>query len=452
MTIQKRMRQTARTTVDLARKSIYTIQHQGWRGLYTKARRRILPPKVYQPEWSKSYAAEAMLLSQWLDCTPGDVARSNAVLETHAGQLTIKTINWYLPHFENAYFGGIYTILRFAAAFARERGVVNTFVILGDAQSPDETTYIQRVQEPFPDLAGSRAVVIRSDPDLARIPDADALIATLFSTAYYVLKNNRTKRKFYFIQDFEPMFYPAGSSSAVAEATYRFGFYGIANTVTLKYHYERDYGGKATFFNPSVDTHLFYPPAQRDWNRRPYKLFFYGRPNHWRNGFELGVAALRKVKERLGSQVQIVTAGHAWDPAEYGLDGVIEPLGLLTYQGTAELYRSCDIGLVMMFTRHPSYLPFEFMASGCMVVTNVNHSTTWLLKDGENCLLALPTASNIAETIIRGLEDVPLRQEITQAAQTMIQREYANWGEKPHQIYEYMCNPSGYAEQDTDTR
>ena len=44
------------------------------------------------------------------------------------------------------------------------------------------------------------------------------------------MKNRNTKRKFYFVQDYEPLFYPASSRSALAEATYRFGMPAIVNT------------------------------------------------------------------------------------------------------------------------------------------------------------------------------------------------------------------------------
>jgi O-antigen biosynthesis protein len=441
MSMQTRLRANLRTARTLARKSLFTVRYQGLRALYAKARRRLLPAVAAGPTWNQTYASEATMLAHWLDCTPADVASSQSVQEAHRGSLEIRTITWYLPHFENAYYGGVHTILRFAAGFARNHGVRHTFAILGDANSPDQAVYAQRISEPFSDLAGSQVVVIHSDIDLPRIPECDACVATLWSTAYYVLKNNRTKRKFYFLQDFEPMFYPAGSSSALAEATYRFGFYGLTNTVTLQEHYINDYGGAAGAFHPCVDTSIFYPPAQRDWNRKPYKVFFYGRPNHWRNGFELGAIALRKLKEQLGTQVQIVSAGHAWNPAEFGLEGIVEPLGLLSYHATTELYRTCDAGLVMMFTRHPSYLPFEFMASGCLVVTNLNHSTSWLLKDGQNCLLTLPTASCIADTLARGLQDHGLRQQITGRALEMIRRDYADWSGQVEQIYEYMRDP-----------
>jgi glycosyltransferase involved in cell wall biosynthesis len=174
---------------------------------------------------------------------------------------------------------------------------------------------------------------------------------------------------------------------------------------------------------------------------RPYQVFFYARPDYWRNGFELGITALRQLKERLGQRVRVVSAGQQWNPADYGLSGVVENKGLLSYQETARLYRACDVGLVLMFTRHPSYLPFELMASGCLVVSNVSSATSWLLKDGENCLLALGSASCIADTLARGLQDHQLRQRITAAALRMIGQQYTDWDQQIDQVYHYMCDP-----------
>jgi O-antigen biosynthesis protein len=407
-----------------------------------------VPPPVVQPAWSQTYAGEAFVLTQWLDFTLAELRRSQELMAAHQGPLTIRTLNWYLPHFEHAYYGGVHTILRFAAFLAREHGVASCFMILGSPQAPSAQAYQERIAAVFPDLARCRVVVISSDADLPNVPAADACIATLWSTAYYVLKFNQTKRKFYFLQDYEPMFYPAGSTSAQVEASYRFGFYALTNTISLKEHYERDFGGRAVAFDPSVDTKLFYPPNVRDWGgpHRPYHVFFYARPSFFRNGFELGAVALRKVKERLGARVQIVAAGQQWQPADYGLEGVVEPLGLLSYEQTAELYRTCDVGLAMMFTRHPSYLPFEFMASGCLVVSNINAATAWLLKDGENCLLSLASASALAETIIRGLEDHELRRRITKNAYGLITERFSNWDRQFERVYQYMCHPEASTE------
>ena len=219
------------------------------------------------------------------------------------------------------------------------------------------------------------------------IPAADHSFATLWTTAYVLQKVRNTGLKFYFIQDWEPLFYPAGSTSAQAELTYNFGFYGITNTRTLRRLYEEEHGGTAAHFAPQVDPNVFNGHPLRPAGG-PLRLFFYGRPGHARNGFELAAAALKDLKSRVGDRVQILCAGAPWNTRDYGLDGVIESLGLLDYRATGDLYRSCHMGFVMMMTRHPSYLPFEFMACGGLLVSNDNRANHWLLRDGENCLLA----------------------------------------------------------------
>jgi glycosyltransferase involved in cell wall biosynthesis len=432
----------------LARKSIYALRSYGWRGFSVRARRTLLRSLFRQSRWDKVYSAEAMQFATTLDCTPAELEQSQHVISANAGPLQVATITWFLPHFEHAYYGGIYTILRFAASFAERWGIRNTFIMLSDAGITPAATYLERITTAFPQLAHSTAIVHHAWENLAALPATDVCIATYWNTAFSALRYNQTKRKCYFIQDFEPMFFPAGSTSAQVEATYRFGLYGIANTRTLKQIYEQQFQGTATFFDPCVDTSLFYPPASRSWDKppAPATVFFYARPDYWRNGFELGAVALRQLKERMGARVRIISAGQQWSPREYGLDGVIENLGLLIYPETAALYRTCDVGLTMMFTRHPSYLPFEFMASGCMVVSNISDATSWLLQDGQNCLLTLPVAGCIADTLARALEDHALRQRITHTALAMIQKHYTDWDKQIEKVYRFLGDPVASAQ------
>ena len=240
------------------------------------------------------------------------------------------------------------------------------------------------------------------------------------------------------MQDWEPALYPAGSTSALVETTYRFGFYGIANTLPLKEIYERDYKTKAEFFNPCVDTNIFHPGANNPDSFKQSTVFFYGHPNSLRSAFELGSNALRRLKTQLGEEVRIISAGSDWNPKTYGLNGIIENLGPLKYEEAAALYRKCDLGLVLGLTPHPSYLPFELMASGCLVVTNHNASFTWLLQDGINCLLSYPSASCIADTLARSLADKELRERITVQARETVQKQYSNWPGEIEKIYSFM--------------
>jgi glycosyltransferase involved in cell wall biosynthesis len=391
--------------------------------------------------WQR-YSEEAAILVSWLDFSPEELECSRQIHVQFPGEQEIESITWFLPDFHHAFFGGIYTILRFADYMTRQHQVWHQFVIVGTLPEKEAHT---KIVSAFPGLRDSNICRVNLNEDLSSLRPTDAAIATLWSTAYFLLRFNETKRKFYFIQDYEPLFYPAGSTYAQVEASLRFGFYGIANTPTIRKIYEEQYGGLAKDFFPCVDAHVFYPPEPMQVTisgKQPYRLFFYGRPGHPRNGFELGTAALRILKGRLQDRLQILSAGAKWDPQEFDLMGVVENLGLISFEGTADLYRSCDAGLVMMFTRHPSYLPFELMASGVLVVTNFNPTTTWMLKDGENCLLSEASPTCLADTLERGLLDHALRHQITLNAVNEIRTHYQDWDSQIEKIYAFVKNPS----------
>ena len=351
-------------------------REQGWSGLW-RAGRKKLSQKLYDQEYWGQYGQEAKIFATLLDFSENDIKISKRVNEENRSQLNIQSITWLLPEFQHPFYGGIYTILRFADYLKRNRHVDNRFLILG---SMDEKLAAQKIGESFPALRNVSIHSFNVYDQIKNIAPSDAIISTLWATAYFALRINNVKRKFYFIQDYEPLFYPAGTISAQTEATYSFRFYGIANTPPIKEIYESRFGGKAEFFIPCVDTDLFYPRESLKLPEQPYKVFFYGRPQHPRNGFELGANSLKILKKRMGDSIQIISAGDTWHPRDHDLLGVVENLGRLAYQDTCELYRQCRAGVTMMFTNHPSYLPLELMASGCLVITNANPATSRLLK------------------------------------------------------------------------
>jgi hypothetical protein len=221
-------------------------RYDGLRALGSK-----IVKKFSQESYWAGYSREARAFASWLDYNQQDKERSQQVHIDNPGKLDIRTITWFLPEFQHPYFGGVYTLLRFADYLKRTKGVEHRFMILG---SMDENLVAQKIASSFPVLAGQEVGVVNLYQPLEKLPPTDAGIATLWGTAYFLLRFNKTRRKFYFIQDYEPLFYPAGSISAQVEATYRFGYYGIANTPTIKRIYEEQYGGKAEYFLPCVDT------------------------------------------------------------------------------------------------------------------------------------------------------------------------------------------------------
>lgn len=341
---------------------------------------------------------------------------------TAAGRFTpgpLRHVTWFIPAFAHA-FGGVHTLLRFGHLLERRHGVRSLFVAY---TRTDETAreLSARAAAVFPEPPGEFHV-LRDWDAVDQLPATDLAVATLWTSAYLVPRHPRARSLAYFVQDDESLFYAAGTYALLAEHTYRLGLYGIFNTRGLHDAITARHPMKGCWFEPTVDWEVFHPPEQPRREDGPVRVVFYGRPSTDRNAFELGLAALRRLKARHGEAVEILSAGEAWSPADYGVSGVVRNLGVLSYARTGALYRSCDVGLCFMFSRHPSYLPLEWMASGVALVTNENPDNRWLLVDGHNCLLARPTVESVEAALSRAVEDGGLRAQLATAGVQRMQR------------------------------
>ncbi|MBI5357970.1 glycosyltransferase family 4 protein [Candidatus Saccharibacteria bacterium] len=196
--------------------------------------------------------------------------------------------------------------------------------------------------------------------------EADGIFATGWETAYPVFNSNLKCRRFYFVQDFEPMFYPMGSEYILAENTYRFGFFGITAGGWLAKKLSAEYGMKTDFFNFGSD-----PKTYKFTNDKPRKeIFFYARPVTARRGFELGIMAL-EIFHKKHPEYIINLAG--WDVSDYDIPFPYKNLRTLSLDQLSPLYNRCAAGLVMSLT-NMSLLPLELLSCGTIPVVN----------DGEN--------------------------------------------------------------------
>lgn len=344
----------------------------------------------------------------------------------------IRTINWLVPQVKHPLFAGVHTILRFADYFSREKGIQNRMVFYG-GRNGTLSPLRKKIGISFPSLADS--VCGLDDGDAGKLPASDISVATFWTSAYLLLRAKNTAGKFYFVQDFEPLFYPAGATYGLVEASYRLGYWGIANTNGLGTFLRDSYDMTVKSFQPAVDPKMFYPATQRP--PEPIKIFFYGRPGNPRNGFVLGIEALKLIKKQFKQQVQIVSAGGVWNPSDFGAKDVVENVGLLpTIEDVAALYRKCHIGLVFMFTKHPSYQPMEMMASGMAVVANENSALRLLLRNTENSLLAEPTVTSVAEAISCLIREADRRNAI--AAEGLRTAEQTRWNTEIEGVYEFL--------------
>ena len=401
--------------------------------------RRDRPPEAAAPSLWARYSADALALAEAVDLdlsALGEAARKAPPFALSPGR---ASCNWYLQEVGAVTVGGLMTAFRIADQLKASKGVHQRFLVCGQA---DLAPIATKVLAAFPGLRGSEFIALDSAEALAAIPPADIGVATLWTTAYVLARVTNCARKMYLIQDFEPLFYPAGSTSAQAELTYRFGFEAICNTEPLRLLYRERYAAEAVAFTPQLDRQVFHPgPGERRWPRA--RVFFYARPENPRNAFELSAVALKRLKHRLGSSVEILCAGAEFDLGRHGLDGVVEPLGWLPYEQTGELYRTCHVGLSSMLTPHPSYLPFELMACGALVVALRNPANAWLLEDEVTCLCADATASSLEARLFRAVtawDDLAAVR--VNAARTVSRLAGRGWSAELAEVVSFMTRPA----------
>ncbi len=328
---------------------------------------------------------------------------------------TIKTATWLIPYFDHFGFNGIQTIFRFIEKLSKE-GVKNRIVVY-DNPTFNAQEFETNMLAMF-DVTDYEIMVFGDDKNkgIAALPASDIAFCTKWESAYMLLRYNKTARKYYFIQDYEPMFYEAGSTYALAQSTYRFGFKGIVNTPGLLAAVNQRDGLEGVSFIPAVNHELYYPDPAKNNNRM--RIFLYARPLNPRNAFNLGILTIKLLVEKYGRRVEIITAGADWDESEHGLQGLITNMGLIkTLPEVAALYRTCDIGFSFMLTPHTSYQMQEYSASGMATVMNRNADHLWLNKDGVNCLLAEPSPADMAEKIGQLIDSQTLRKKLVKKAQ-----------------------------------
>lgn len=311
-------------------------------------------------------------------------------------------------------------------------------IVIYDNPSFNIETLHKDIKDSFPKLIHYEIVVFGDDKErgIAELPPSDIAFCTIWVSAYILLRFNKTKRKYYFIQDYEPLFYVAGSTYALAESTYRFGFTGIVNTPGLLAAVNQAHGLEGVSFIPAVNHTLYHEGPQEKHSKR-VRIFFYARPLNPRNSFNLGILTIDHLLRKYGDKIEVITAGADWDEALYGLKGRITNLGLLkSLEEVANLYRTCDIGFAYMMNKHTTYQMMEYSASGMATVMNNNEDHHWLHKDGVNCLLAEPSPAAMAEKIALLIDDPKLRRRIVKNAQDSLGY---TWEQQTEMVWNYIA-------------
>ncbi|UZN50269.1 glycosyltransferase family 4 protein [Cupriavidus cauae] len=311
-----------------------------------------------------------------------------------------NTVNWVIPPFGIG-SGGHLNIFRFVRNL-EELGYDCRIVIVGDPTPTSADFVAAQINKHFFPLKAQVYI------GMENVPAAHISIATAWQTAYYVRAFPHTNYRCYFVQDFEPSFYAAGSESALAEESYRFGFVGLTAGGWLAEKLAREYGMTTHAIGFSYDRELYKPlPRRRPECRH---VFFYARPPTQRRAFELGLLVLDEVVKRL-PDVKVIFAG--WDVSSYAIPFEHLNAGLVPVPELADLYSQCDAALVLSFS-NLSLLPLELMACGTPVISNTGPWVEWMLNP-ENARLAPPTVDRLAAALVDVLQSPTERKRLREA-------------------------------------
>ena len=297
-----------------------------------------------------------------------------------------KKIAWVIPY-PGRGSGGHRTIIQNVNALIRHGYECDIFS--EDDHASTNESVAKKIDEFYETCAANVYVGI------PHIEEYDLLFATGWQTLDMVRKIPCRKNA-YFIQDFEPWFFPMGNEYLIIEDSYRRGYSPITIGRWLANKMETEFHTPAQYFDFCADSRIYHPLEGVE---KEDAVCYVWQPEKPRRGSELAFRALKIVKEKR-PQTKIYLFGSMFGgnvPFE------AERLGIISTEQCNELYNKCRVGLCMSAS-NPSRIPFEMMAAGCPVVELYRENNLYDLPE-EGVLLAESSPESVAAAILELLEN-----------------------------------------------
>lgn len=320
--------------------------------------------------------------------------------------------------------GGHTTLFRMVQELER-RGHICT-LLLYNRHGAELAHHTAVIREHWPWL---RADIRYVPPE---IEGYDVTVASSWETAHVLAtRGTAAQHRFYFVQDFEPYFYPRGSLYALAEDTYRFGFRHIAVGHMVQ-HLINDETGAASVVAPfGCDTGVY-----RLENTGPRTgVVFFARPDVDRRGFLLAKLALEEFHARHPEQL-ITSYGDR--PENWDVPHV--HAGRLSPSDLNRLYNQSAAGLALSFT-NVSLVPEEMLAAGMTPVVNDSPLARMGLSNS-HVSWANPTPAGLAAALCSAVEEPPSAHRLAMIAASV----RSGWEPAQHVVaddLERACYGSG---------
>lgn len=261
-----------------------------------------------------------------------------------------------------------------------------------------------------------RSVIRRCWPwlaaDIQSVPGSlngfDACVASSWETAHVLASRSEVSPpmgSYYFIQDYEPYFYPRGSLYSLAEDSYRFGFTHVAlgSMVAAALQHELGVSAQTVPFGSDLAAYI------RSNEGRRSGIVFFVRPTVDRRGYELGRLALREF-HRLHPEQEI----HTYGSTVRGWGIPVTQHGTLTAPELNKLYNQTIAGLALSFT-NITLVASEMLAAGNIAVLNDHEFSRLVLKNSE-AVWAAPNPECLAQALSEVVRDPLLISRSARAA------------------------------------
>lgn len=401
------------------RKAIYVLRTEGVGGVLRgyKSYRQFL--KTASPDRIRVKLDGRTFLYSFVNDV--DFSKPNSFRERPLEKGKPLAINWVIPDLAPG-SGGHMTIFRMIS-FLEKFGHANRIYLFSGGMNPPYRNAKELKHAITKHFLPLRAEVFVGLDDMK---ESDVLVATSWHTAYPCYSIQNTKRKFYFIQDYEPAFYAVSSEQLFAEQTYRMGYRCVTAGPWLDSLMREKYENQSSFFSLAYDKHIYHrvPEIQR----RKKTVCFYGRFVTARRGFELGILAL-DIVQRKRPDVDIVIFG--WDVSNQDIPFSYTHFGLKSPAELARLYNEATIGMVFSMT-NVSLIPQEMMACGLPVIEYKGPNTERIFEDQGSIVLAEPDPYHVAEKICFLLDHPKEREQRSERGYRWVQQ--FHWENSARQV------------------
>lgn len=246
---------------------------------------------------------------------------------------------------------------------------------------------------------------------VGKLPAAyDAIIATAWNTASYVARQE-SARKLYFVQDYEPSFYPVNDFQILARGTYDLGLEVVTMGRWLYTQIHNLGAPMAGWLDFGVDP-VIYRPLGIQREKAVCAIF---QPDKDRRLSRTLLDACELLLEA-DDELNIYLYGSV--PSQLypvPVNPRLRMLGLLSREECNELYNRCACGISLSAT-NPSRIPFEMMSSGLHVIELGLENNMFDFPETAPITFVNPSAPGMASGVLSVLKrcdcDSGLRQPV----------------------------------------